>query len=346
MPKPVENRPVPLHLNENTAGCSAAVFAAVQSLTRHDVARYPDYARARAACARYFGVDPDWVLLTNGLDDGLHLAAQTAAVACHRAGRGPGAAVFVEPGFEMYQACADAAGLDTVPVPLGPDFQFPTVALTAAIDARVALVYLNDPHNPTGLPISREAVEHIVERAANATVLLDEAYAEFSGRTAIGPALDRHRHLIVGRTFSKAHGLAGLRVGALVAHPDTLAPIRRAQPPFNVNAVAVRAVEAAAADRAYVEWFVAQAASSRTLIYDFCARRGLTCWPSQANFVLVRVGPGASSVVAALADRGVLVRDRSTQPGCAGCIRLAAGVVEHTTLCLTALEDILAARLD
>ncbi len=174
--------------------------------------------------------------------------------------------------------------------------------------------------------------------------VVDEAYAEFSGRTFIGPALDRHRNLIVGRTFAKAHGLAALRSGALIAHPETLAPLRRVMPPFSVNIAAVRALDAAIDDPAHLEWYVGESIVSRERIYDFCRRLGIGCLPSDANFVLLRIGDDAALVAEALRERGILVRDKSRAPGCAGCIRITAGVVAHTELCLEELEDVLASR--
>ena len=173
--------------------------------------------------------------------------------------------------------------------------------------------------------------------------MLDEAYGEYSGRTAIGPSLDRHRNVIVGRTFAKAYGLAGLRIGAIVAHPETLAPLRHVLPPFPLNISAVRALEAALEDRQYLEWSIAQAAESRALIADACRRLGLHYWPSEGNFVLVKIGDSVSRVVDAMAARGVLVRDRSQQPGCSGCCRITAGVVEHTRMAMAALEAALRA---
>ncbi|MGE5834060.1 MAG: aminotransferase class I/II-fold pyridoxal phosphate-dependent enzyme [Acidobacteriota bacterium] len=329
--------PLRLHLNENTAGCSPAVIDALRTIGRDAVAVYPDYRAITAECERWLGVSEGRVQLVNGLDEGLHAAAQAA----RNRSPAPGDAVIVEPAFEMYEPCAEAAGLRVVRIPPQPEFEFPLARLLAAVSDRTRLIYLTDPNNPTGLAIPPGAVERIADAAPQAIVLLDEAYSDFSGRTFIGPALDRHRNLIVGRTFAKAHGLAALRVGALVAHPESLDAIRRVLPPFSLNVCAVVALGAALRDRAYLEWFLAQSAESRALVYDTSERLGLRYWPSEANFVLVRVGPQASDIVRELASQGVLVRDRSTQPGCEGCIRITAGVVEHTRAALTALESAL-----
>ena len=107
-----------------------------------------------------------------------------------------------------------------------------------------------------------------------------------------------------------------------------------------MNAFAACALVAALADPGYAEWFVAQAAESREIIYDWCRQRGLPCWPSEANFVLVRIGPAVAAVTSAISARGIIIRDKSAAPGCAGCIRLAAGVVEHTRACLAALDEV------
>jgi len=335
-PPPGTHDALRLHLNENTAGCSPAALAAIRSISREDTAYYPDYAPVTRATARWLGVPEDWVLLTNGLDEGLHLVAQAGALGSH------GHVLFPEPAFEMYAACAEASGLGVVRVQPGPDFAYPLEALLGAVSAETRVIYLTDPNNPTGLPIPRGAIEQLATAAPDALVLVDEAYADFSGRTAVGSLLDRRRNLVVGRTFAKSFGLAALRAGALVAHPDTLARARRIQPPFSLNICAVRALEAALDDRPYLEWYVAQSAESRALIYAFAGRHGLTHWPSEANFVLVRVGPDAPDLVRVMAERGILIRDRSGAPGCAGCVRITAGPVEHTRRCLDVLEECLA----
>jgi histidinol-phosphate aminotransferase len=328
-----------LHMNEHTGGCSPAVERALHSITRLATACYPDDGPATGRAARWFDVPEGWVQLVNGLDEGLLAAALASAR------RAPGRTVrFIEPAFEMYDAVAGAAGLATERVPSGPDFAFPLNQLLGTSSGAPGLVFLTDPNNPTGLGIPAGAIEQIAAALPDTLVLADEAYAEFSGRTCIGALLDRHRNLIAGRTFAKAYGLAGLRIGALVAHPDTLASIRQVLLPYSASVFALRALEAALDDPAYVAWTVAQSAESRRMVYDFCAARGLTCWPSEANFVLVRVGDDAPAIVDAAGRRGLLIRDRSRMHGCAGCVRVTAGVVDHTRAGLSILEETLASR--
>jgi histidinol-phosphate aminotransferase len=123
-----------------------------------------------------------------------------------------------------------------------------------------------------------------------------------------------------------------------------IAKLRRSVPPYSINVIAATVLSAALDDQDHVDWYREQVAQSRALMYDACDRLGLHYWRSHANFVLVRVGPDAPAIVDALAARGIFVRDRSTQPGCAGCIRITTGVVEHTQACLAALEEVLCAR--
>lgn len=331
-----------LHLNENTGGCSPAVLAALRTLSADDIAQYPDYGAATAACERWFGVPAGWVQLTNGLDEGIQIAAQHAGMVFGARFE----AIVIEPAFEMSAQFTESAGGTVVPIPPQPEFAFPMDELRSAVSARTGIIFLTNPNNPTGLSIPGGAIEAIAAYAPHALVFVDEAYGDFSGRTFIGPSLSRFRNVVVGRTFAKAHGLAGLRAGALVAHPARLVGLRRLLPPYSPNICATRALGAALNDRSYLDQYVEASRRSRDLIYAFCDRVGLTCWTSEANFVLVRIGDRVQDVTTGLALRGVFVRDVSGHPGCAGCLRMTAGREDHTRVCLSALEDILASRRD
>ena len=330
-----------LHLNENTAGCSPAVLETLRALGRQDAGFYPDYDKARAAVAACFAVPDDHVLLVNGLDEGI-LAAAGAALR-DRTGNVPNA-VGVEPAFDMYEVCTTALGGRMITVPLGDRYTFDAAAVRAAVTRDTRIVFIANPHNPSGVACRLDDLRDLARAIAPVLLFVDEAYADFTGDTLIDEASFRRiPNLIVGRTFSKAYGIAGLRAGAVVGAPATLEPIARVIPPYSLNAWAAAALPVAVADLAYRAWYLEQAAASRVLLSNACDRLGLETWPSAANFLLIRVGARAREVVSALAARGVMVRDRSHERGCEQCIRITAGVVDDTRRAIDALEEVLCA---
>jgi histidinol-phosphate aminotransferase len=328
-----------LHLNENTAGCSPAVLEVLRRLERTDAGFYPDYDAVTRAVGGCFGVPPEYVLVTNGLDEGI-LAASIAAFRERSADRPE--MVSVVPAFDMYEIYADALGGRFVAVPMPPDFTLPVGAIKAAAGPAARIVFLANPHNPSGVMTPPAVLRDLARDIAPVLLFADEAYADFAGETLIDRAtLDATPNLLVGRTFSKAYGLAGLRAGAVVATPATLDRLRKAVPPYSLNAWAAAALPAAIEDRAYRDAYVAEAAQSRMLLAEACTRLGLTTWPSVANFRLVRIGPRVQEVLAGLSARGIRVRDRSREHGCAECVRITAGRLDDTRRVIGALEEIL-----
>ena len=330
-----------LHLNENTAGCSPAVMKVLAALGRHEAGVYPDYDEARAAVARLLGVTPAHVLLTNGLDEGI-LAVTALAFRDRRGGVPEG--LGVTPAFDMYETLVTAFGGRMATVAMGAGFAFPGDALRRATTEATRIVFVTNPHNPSGVIVDRPDLLDLAGAIAPVLLFVDEAYIDFGGDTVADERWFAERpNLVVGRTFSKAYGLAGLRAGALVGHPDTLEPMRRIVPPYSLNAWAAAALPAAAADSAYRDWYVDQAAESRRRLTAMCGRLGVETWPSAGNFILARVGAQAPAVVAALGARGIRIRDRSTESGCEGCIRVTAGLVEETDRLIPAFEEVLCA---
>ena len=330
-----------LHQNENTGGCSPRVVEALARLRPDEIGFYPPYAAATAACARYLGVDADRLSLVNGLDEGI----MAASVACLRPAPGGPVpeSVIPEPAFEIFSIDTEIAGGRPVRVRPRPDFSFPLEDVLSAITPNTRVVFLTNPNNPTGVTMPMEAVRTIARRVPpGAIVFLDEAYAEFSGQTFI-PELPEYPNVIVGRTFSKAFGLAGLRIGALIGAPETLEPIRLAVPVYSVNIAAVAAVQAALEDLEYMRHYLAETEKSKALVYAACDRLGLTYWKSAANFVLVSAGTHLQAIVEGAATRGIYLRDRSSEPGCAGCFRVGTGLVAHTERFITAMEEVLCA---
>jgi histidinol-phosphate aminotransferase len=290
------------------------------------------------ATSARLGVEPDRLLLTNGLDEGILVAAMVAL----RATAGAAEAIVVVPAFDMYAACTDAAGGRVIEVPLEDGFEFPLERVVSAISERTRLVWLTNPNNPTGQSIPRDAVVRIASAASGSIVFVDEAYADFGGGTLVGDTLlNQFPRIVVGRTFAKAYGLAGIRAGAVIGDPGTIASLRRVTPPYSLNVAAAVALPAAFGDVSYYDWYVDQVAQSKAMLYERLEKLGVVHWKSEANFVLARFEGRGAKIAAALAGRGVHVRDRSRDQGCADCLRITAGVVEHTREFLTALEGVL-----
>ena len=328
-----------LHLNENTGGCSARVLEAIRKVTANDVSTYPEYTEVVLACARHFDVDPESLLLTNGLDEGILMAAvgHIARARLHDA-----ETIIPLPAFDPYPNSTAAVGATAVRVPATPNYAFQADAVLAAITPRTRMIFLNTPNNPTGQLIRREDLKRIAAAAPDAIVLIDEAYIEFGGVSFL-PDLPKHPNVLIGRTFSKAYGLAGVRVGVVIGQPEALDPVRAVTLPFNINGLALAAVRAALEDTLFLPRYAVQVRDSRERLYAACRRLGLEYWESAANYVMIRVGDTAP-FVQAMAERKVHVRDRSKDPTTPGCIRVTAGILEHTAAAIEALESVVATR--
>jgi histidinol-phosphate aminotransferase len=328
-----------LHQNENTGGCSPRVLEALASLRPDQISFYPPYKEVVDECAAYFGVGPSSLALTNGLDEGI-FAVATAFLRPLPDGS-LAEAIVPQPAFEIFELNASVAGGRPVQVPPRPDFVFALDEVLAAVTERTRAVFLTNPNNPTGVSMSAGAIATIARAVpAGAIVFVDEAYADFAGRTSI-PEIASYVNVIVGRTFAKAHGLAGLRIGALIGQPETLTRVRQAIGVYSVNIAAVVALRAALRDRTFVNDYLEQVRESKSLVYAACDRLGLKYWKSDANFVLVRTGGRTDALVTAASARGVYLRDRGNEPGCEGCIRITTGIVEHTRAGLAVLEEVL-----
>jgi histidinol dehydrogenase len=328
-----------LHQNENTGGCSPRVLEALSALNRDQVAFYPPYQSAIDVSAAHFGVPADHLVLTNGLDEGI-LAVAIDRLRSSAGGLVP-EAVIPDPAFEIFSFDADVVGARVIHVMPRPDFSFALDEVLAAITPRTRVVFITNPNNPTGVAVQKAAIERVARQLPEeALVFLDETYAEFADDTFI-PDLGDFPNVVVGRSFSKAYGLAGLRAGALVGDPGLIARLRRAVPVFSVNAAAVVALQAALADQDHIRDYLRQVKESKALMYAACDRLGLEYWPSAANFVLFRTAGRAADLVAAMSARGIHLKDRSSEPGCAGCVRVTTGIVEHTRRCIAALEEVL-----
>jgi histidinol-phosphate aminotransferase len=323
-----------LDFNENTEGCSPRVLQRIREMTAEDLCRYPEREPVEQKVAEHFGLAARQVLLTNGVDEAIHLLCETYLE--------PDAeAVVVTPTFGMYEVFAGATGAKTIRAQAQAEFGFPLAATLAAISAETRLIAVASPNNPTGSAATREAILQVCAAAPDAAVLVDEAYYDFHGTTMLGE-LASTPNLFVARTFSKAYGLAGLRLGILAGAPDQMGSVRRVSSPYNVNAVALLALPVALDDHEYISSYVAQVREGRTHLETMIRRLGIRYWPSQANFLLLDIGARHREFVSTMRQRGILVRDRSSDPGCDGCVRITVGTTKQMDEVLPALEQVLA----
>jgi histidinol-phosphate aminotransferase len=320
-----------LDFNENTVGCSPRVLARLRQIGPEQLARYPEREPVEKAVAKFLGVSPTEALLTNGVDEAIHLLCETYLEPVDEA-------LIVVPTYSMFRIYAAATGAQAIEVPAEKDFRFPTDDLLSRITPRTRLIAIANPNNPTGTVAPQEDLLRIARSAPSAAVLIDEAYFEFCGLSM----LDYRReipNLFVTRTFSKAYGLAGLRIGVLLGDPDQIRSVRRISSPYNVNGVALACLPDALADQAFVRQYVSEVCEGRERLQDTLKSNGIVFWPSEANFVLARFN--SLEFPQKMRQRGILVRDRSSDHGCEGCVRITLGPRQHTDRLLAALQETL-----
>jgi histidinol-phosphate aminotransferase len=332
---PLEGRTEKLRLdfNENPTGCSPAVRRALAKLSAASISAYPEQETVRRKAARHFGVRPDELLLTNGTDEALSLVVNTFVEAGDTV-------LLAEPTYAMYRFYSELAGARIVAPRYDSAMQFPWKGILAALRSAPRVFFLPNPNSPTGNLLSRRDLRRILNAAKRTMVVIDEAYFEFSGVTVI-PWIRRHKNLIVTRTFSKTAGLAGLRLGCIFVHGELAATMRKAQSPYPVNAAALAAAEAAMQHRSFLAETVRKARLGRRELERGLARLGFRYFPTAGNFVLVYFGDRAKTVVAALARKGTLVRDRSSDFGGEGYVRITFGTVAQMRTLLRELKEIL-----
>jgi len=335
-PKEGRAKKLRLDFNENTVGCSPAVLRALSRMTAEEMAIYPEYQATANRLARYFGVRPAEMHLTNGIDDALHLIADTFI-------EDGDSVLVVEPTFDMYRFFAELAGARVIALRYDDEMRFPVDAVIRALRQPgkrcPRVLYIANPNNPTGTLVQRDELRRILRAAAHTLVLVDEAYFDFAGLTIL-PWIRRYPNLLVARTFSKSAGLAALRVGCLFGKSELLAAMRRACTPYPVNSAALVGAEAAIRDPQFQRNYTREVLQSRAMLEKGLVRLGARIYPSSANFVLADFGPKAKALVRALERKGILVRARRDFPR-AGFVRISAGTRSDTRKVLRAMERIL-----
>ena len=329
---PAEGRwgKVRLDFNENTTGCSEAALRALRRLSGKELAMYPEYEVATEELARYFGVKPAELLLTNGGDDALRVFFDTFVE--------PDSHILIcEPTFPMYRYYAEIAGARVEALRYTQEMEFPLEAILQALRKRPRVFFLANPNNPTGTLVGKAAIEGMLRAAPRTAVVLDEAYSDFSGVSGV-PWIRRFPNLFIAKTFSKAAGLAGLRLGAVIAQGESLAMVRRAMPPFPVNAAALAASLAAVRERRTIARYIRDTKRLREWFSAQLTRRGVRVFPSACNFVLADFGNAGPAIFRRLARQGILVRERSKDLGL-GFARVTIGTQAELRAVLRVLDQ-------
>ena len=327
---------VKLASNENPRGIGPRTRAAIEASIA-EVARYPDGSGydLRHALSRRYGVDMASIVLGNGSNDVLELVAHAFL--------GPGrAAVFSQHAFAVYPLATQARGARQIVVP-AKNFAHDLDAMAKAIDDETYIVWVANPNNPTGTLARADELEAFLKRVPERVlVVLDEAYNEYLAadlRSDSVKLLKRHPNLVVTRTFSKAYGLAGLRVGYALAHPTVADVMNRVRQPFNVNSIALAAAEAALDDMEFVARSFAENLQGLRQIEEGARALGLDCIPSHGNFITIRVAQGgktAAEIYKKLLRRSVIVRPVAGY-GLPEHLRVTVGTAQENDKFLSAL---------
>ena len=319
-----------LDFNENTFGSSPRVIERLRAVTAEGLTKYPEREPVERIVAKHFGLRGEQVVLTNGVDEAIHLM-------CCAFLEVEDEALIATPSFFMYDVSVQMMTQHLRKVQADASLEFPFERFMAAITDRAKLIIVASPNNPTGAVVGREHLLAIAAAAPQAVLMVDEAYYHFDGASVMSD-LATVPNLIVARTFSKAYGLANLRIGMLAGNPQLLQYVRKVSSPYNVNGVALDCLPAALADEKYVAWYSEQVRVGRERMMDGLRELGVPFFSSHANFVLMKIGPKHKELVQAMRTHGVLLRDRSTDPGCDGFVRITIGLEEHVTRGLSALK--------
>jgi histidinol-phosphate aminotransferase len=320
-----------LDFNENTLACSPKVREVLGSISAGSLTRYPERAPVEAIVASHVGVLAEQLALTNGVDEAIHVLFETFLEADDEL-------LLPVPTYTMYEVYASATDARVVAVQAADDLVFPFERLIAAITSRTKIIAVANPNSPSGSVATRDQLMELAQRAPQAVLLVDEAYYHFHGETVVD-LVGTLPNLVVARTFSKAYGLAGLRLGLLAGPTELMRWIRRVLSPYSVNSIALACLPPALDDHAYIDWYVSEVLSGRSDFEAALDNVGLRRWSSRANFVLVDIGPQHREFVRLMRAAGVLVRDRSNDPGCEGRVRITIGTREQMKQAITALNE-------
>lgn len=332
---PLEGRSAKKHLlldfNERTLPVDPAIEKALIKYIRSgSLQKYPAYGDIVARIAKYAGVSDSNLMITNGSDQGIDLAIRAI---CNSGDE----AIIPAPSFAIYRQFAETENATILEPLYTQEGGYPTSDVISLTNSKTRLIVISNPNNPSGTSVSREDIESILQAAPNTVVLVDECYYEYLGETVVD-LCDTYSNLIVTRTFSKTWGLSSLRLGFLVSNTENIEQLLKIRGPYDVNQLAVIAVEAALENPDYTKDYVKEVMKkSKPALEKWCKGRKIEYWPSVANF-LWTFPPQASELADYLQSKNILVRPKKDALGRMG-LRINLGSMKQTEVLIKTLNE-------
>lgn len=322
-----------LDFNERTLPMAEPIRRAlIEYIESGRMQMYPAYGDIVERLAKYAGVAPSQLMITNGSDQGIELVFRASCEAGDEV-------IIPQPNFAMYEQCAKIEGAKIISPFYSKEQGFPVEACVAAITDKTRVICIANPNNPTGVGVARDDIIRIAEAAPATSILVDECYFEYSKLSVVDLVL-RYPNIVVTRTFSKTWGMPSLRMGYLIASPDNILALLSVRGPYDVNQLAVVAAQAALSNPQSTDDYVREVMQeSKPALEQFLADKSVPYWPSCANYLWVFPADSVG-VEKQLADDGILVRPRVDREGRRG-LRITLGTTEQTARLIASLKKVL-----
>ena len=319
-----------LDFNENTSGCSPKVLQALRTITEKEFCMYPEYNELKNDIAKLNDIDKNKIIPTNAGDEGIMLVMNT----------------FIEKGddillptptFAMFKFYAQLNDADIKEVQYNENLLFPIDNLLNKINEKTKMIILVNPNNPTGTSIKRDDIIRVLEKAKDSIVFLDEAYYDFTKNTCID-LIDKYQNLVILRSFSKAFGLGGLRLGYLISNKENIKIFQKVNSPYSISFIANKVLKAAIEDFDYVDNYVSQIMKNKEFLYNEFEKMNIKYYKGDANFFLADFGESYKIIYDKLKERGILLRDRNSYVK--NTLRITVGTKKQCELLIKELNEI------
>jgi len=335
---PIRNRTGKLRLdfNENTIGCSPKVIEALRKVTAEELSIYPEYNKFKEILSGYLNLIPSEVLLTNGTDEAIKTIFETYVE------KGKDEIIIPMPTFAMFKFYAQLSEGIIKELPYNENLSFPTERVLTELNNKTKIVVLVNPNNPTGTSIKDADIIKILKKSLknNVIVLIDEAYYQFYGNNSKN-LIKKYDNLIITRTFSKAFGLAGLRLGYIISNEQIIKNLKKVISPYSVNSVVLVAGKAALDDTNFINDYISEVKENKKYINYELNRLGIKTIPSESNFLIANFEDKCNIVYRELKKRNILVRNLTQYPLLKDCLRIGIGTKDQCNKLIFEIKNIL-----